>query len=100
MEVRVQPYWTVKATMEVCMMLPDVAVMVTFDVPAGVPGVLDPQPAIRPAETMKSRTAPSIRGLASRLRRPMASSDPNGSISTDASIRLPWWPPAPSAART
>ena len=33
MEVRVQPYWTVKATMEVCMMLPDVAVMVTFDVP-------------------------------------------------------------------
>ena len=33
MEVRVQPYWTVKAKMEVCMMLPDVAVMVTFDVP-------------------------------------------------------------------
>ena len=68
-------------------MLPDVAVMVTFDVPGGVPGVLDPQPSMRPAEMNRSVTTPSRRRLANRLRRLKASSDPKGSINTDARAR-------------
>ena len=95
-----QPYWTVKATVEVCAMLPDVAMMVTFVVPAGVLDMLDPHPAIRPAEINASVTAPSNRMLASRLRRPNASNDPKGSISAYARKRLPCWPPALSPSFT
>ena len=73
-------YWTVSATTVVCEMLPEVAVMVTFDVPAGVGAVPDdPQPAIKPAEASRTVSTPRMRRLANFFRRRRASSDPNGS---------------------
>jgi hypothetical protein len=63
-------------------MPPDVAVMVTFDVPAGVadmPGE-DPQPMIRPEEESRMTMIPKTRKPTNGLHRRSASSDPKGSI--------------------
>jgi hypothetical protein len=82
-------------------MFPDVAVIVTFDVPAGgIAGIVpdgllpdDPQPTIRLAVATKMTRTPRTRKLASDLRRRKASNDPNGSSSAVAipnPCRLPF----------
>jgi len=83
-----QPYWTVTATTAVCVMLPAVAVMVTFEVAgaADIPAMLaeDEQPTIKPDAATKTARTPRIRRPLNRLRRHSASSDPKGSISAEA----------------
>ena len=69
-------------------MLPDVAVMVTFDVAgAAVAPAMpaeDEQPAIKPEDATITAKTPRIRRLLKRLRRRSASSDPKGSIRAEA----------------
>ena len=61
-------------------MLPEVALIVTFDVPVGVAAMPeDPQPTMRPAEASRTTSTPSIRRPANFFRRRRASSDPKGS---------------------
>jgi len=61
-------------------MLPDVAVTVTFDMPAGVGFALDEfeQPTIKPVEITKPAITPKTRSPINCLRRRPASIDPNG----------------------
>ena len=84
----VKRYWTVTATTAVCVILPDVAVMVTFDVAgaAAVPAMLadDEQPTIKPEKATRTARTPRMRRLLKRLLRSSASSDPKGSISAEA----------------
>ena len=83
-----QPYWTVTATTAACVMLPAVAVMVTFEVAgaADIPAMLadDEQPTIKPEKATRTARTPRMRRLLKRLLRSSASSDPKGSIRAEA----------------
>lgn len=86
-----QPYLTVTAMTVDWVTFAEVAVTVTFVVPAGVAGVPGelPHPTITMAEANSMTTTPNIRRLANCLRRRKASSEPNGSIIAEATTKRP-----------